>query len=232
MYRFFKISYKYLKWTISLLILTITTYLIFAIIFSIIPVNRDYVSDNEIDIYIKSNGVHLDIVLPIRNEIKDWTTDIWIDSSITHIANYISFGWGDREFYLNTPEWSDLKMRTAMAALFLNNPSLLHIDYYKNIHTSDKCKIISVNKEQYKAIVNYIESSFLKDVRGNKIIIQGIQYNKFDCFYEARNSYSLFLTCNTWTNNCLKESGIKASLWTPFDKGTLYHYRKKGYVNN
>jgi uncharacterized protein (TIGR02117 family) len=227
MIRFFKISYKYLKWIISIFLLTVATYVIFAIIFSIIPVNRDNNPDNEIDIYIKSNGVHLDIVLPLRNEIKDWTSDIWIDSRIAHSAHFISFGWGDKEFYLNTPEWSDLTLKTAIIAIFLKSPSALHIDYYKDLHTSDKCKIISINKEQYKTIVNYIESSFMKDTFGNKIQIQGFQYNKYDCFYEAVNSFSLFFTCNTWANKCLKESGLTASLWTPFDSGTLYHYRKK-----
>lgn len=210
----------------------VATYTIFAIIFSIIPVNKDAASNNGIDVYIKSNGVHLDIVLPIRNEIKDWSTDIWIDNKITHSANFISFGWGDKEFYLNTPEWSDLTLKTSITAMFLKRPSAMHIDYYKALQTSDKCKMIFVNEEQYKAIVDFIENSFMKDAFGNKIQIQGFQYNRFDCFYDATNSYNLFFTCNTWTNKCLKVSGLKACLWTPFDRGTLYHYRQMKDARN
>ena len=203
----------------------VAVYTIFAIIFSIIPVNKDAASNNGIEVYIKSNGVHLDIVLPVRNEIKDWTTDIWIDKEITCSTNFISFGWGDKEFYLNTPEWSDLTLKTSITAMLLRRPSAIHIDYYRVLQTSDKCKMISVNEDQYKAIVEFIENSFKKNTLGNKIQIKGFQYNRFDCFYEANKSYNLFFTCNTWTNKCLKTSGLRACLWTPFDRGTLYHYR-------
>lgn len=211
----------------STFILLIAAYIILSLIFSIIPVNRDVDSNNEIDIYIKSNGVHLDIVLPLKNEIKDWTTDVWIDNGIIHSVNFISFGWGDKEFYLNTPEWSDLTIKTAINAMFLKSPSAIHIDYYKELEINAKCRLISVNAEQFKTVVDFIENSFKRDGYGNLIQIQGVQYSRHDCFYEATNSFNLFFTCNTWTNKCLKKAGLKACLWTPFDKGTLYHYRKK-----
>jgi uncharacterized protein (TIGR02117 family) len=173
-----------------------------------------------------SNGVHLEIALPLRNEIKDWTSELWIDDRITHLANYISFGWGDKLFFLNTPKWSDLTIKTTIVALFFKSPSAIHIDYYTDMQISDKCRKIPVDLKQYKSVVDYIEESFKRDSLGNRIQIQGLQYYSYDCFYEATNSYNLFFTCNTWTNKCLKESGLKACLWTPFDRGTLYHYRK------
>lgn len=220
------ILFKYLKWIVSVLIMLIVTYIILSIILSIIPVNRNVDSNNEIDIYIKTNGVHLDIVLPVKNEIKNWASDIWIDKDIRNSANFISFGWGDKEFFINTPEWSDLTIKTAINSLFFKSPSALHIDYYNVLEINANCKLISVNTEQFKAVVDFIEKSFKRDNDGDLIIIQGFQYNSYDCFYEATKSYNLFFTCNTWTNKCLKESGLRASLWTPFDRGTLFHYRK------
>ncbi len=226
MNKLIRISYKYVKWIISIIVLLISSYMIFAILLSLIPVNRDIDSNNEIDIYIKSNGVHLDIVLPLRNEIKDWTTDIWIDDRISQLTNFISFGWGHKQFYRNTQEWSDLSMKTAINAIFLKSPSAFHIVYYKDLQISDKCKLISINIDQYKTIIDFIENSFLRDSLGHTVKIQDLQYNSFDVFYDANDSYNLFYTCNTWTNKCLKESGLKACVWTPFDKGTLFHYRK------
>ena len=227
MLRFFKILYKYLKWIILTFILLIASYIILAIIFSIIPVNRNVDSNYEIDIYIKSNGVHLDIVLPLKNDIKDWSIDTLINNDIIHSANFISFGWGDKVFYINTPEWSDLTVKTAIIAMFFKSPSAIHIDYLKKMETNAKCRLISVNTEQFKTIVDFIEKSFKRDGYGNLIQIQGFQFNRYDYFYEATNSFNLFFTCNTWTNKCLKKSGLKACLWTPFDRGPLYHYRKK-----
>ena len=120
-----------------------------------------------------------------------------------------------------------MTFKTAFNALFLKSLSAIHIDYYRELEIDSKCKLISVSTGQYKTIVEFIENSFKKDDSGNFIKIEGFQYNSYDCFYEANNSYNLFFTCNTWTNNCLKKSGLKASLWTPYDKGTLYHYRKQ-----
>ena len=50
-------------------------------------------------------------------------------------------------------------------------------------------------------------------------------YGNSDAFYDATGSYSLFHTCNSWTNNALKAAGMKASVWTPFDKGIFHQYK-------
>ena len=55
-------------------------------------------------------------------------------------------------------------------------------------------------------------------------MLQGYTYGNNDQFYEAVGSYSCFKTCNTWTNQALKESKLKACLWTPFDFGIISKY--------
>jgi uncharacterized protein (TIGR02117 family) len=226
LYRYIKTGFKVLVWIVSAFLLMVVVYFIFAVILSVIPVNRKVSTNHEADIYIISNGVHLDMALPIRSEIKNWESDLLIDERITHEARYISFGWGDKLFFMNTPEWSDLTVNTTIKALFLKSSSALHIDYYRSIPVDDRCVKIPVDKAQYKSVVDYIERNFRKDSTGNRILIPGLHYYNSDCFYEANGSYNLFFTCNTWTNKCLKEAGLKASVWTPFDRGTLYHYRK------
>ena len=101
--RYIQILVRCLKWIVSLFILLVIFYLISAVVLSVIPVNRHVNSHQEAEIYIMSNGVHLDIVLPLLNEIKNWTSDIWIDDKIAPTAKFISFGWGDKLFFLNTP---------------------------------------------------------------------------------------------------------------------------------
>ncbi len=186
-------------------------------------------SKNEIDIYIKSNGVHLDIVLPLKNEIKDWTTDVWIHPDIIHTIKFVSFGFGDKEFYINTPKWSDLSIKTTFNAMFLTSSSAIHVDYYKELKASTACRSISVSSEQFQELVDFIENSFQRSENGALVQIQGLQYHAYDCFYEATPSFNLFFTCNTWTNKCLKKAGLKACLWTPYDKGILYQYRHLKY---
>lgn len=51
-------------------------------------------------------------------------------------------------------------------------------------------------------------------------------YGKTDAFYEAKGKYSLFKTCNTWTNNALKASEQRACVWTIFQSGIFYQLNK------
>jgi uncharacterized protein (TIGR02117 family) len=200
-------------------------YFIVAVIFSLIPSNSDFKNDvGEIEIFIRSNGVHTDLVLPAANEYKDWTKEIPIDNTVSKDSamNYLSFGWGDKGFYLNTPTWSDLTFNTAFKAMFGLGTSAMHVTYYKNIRISERCKKIKIGKEQYFKLVKYIENSFTKQKTNQPLLISDCHYGDDDCFYEAEENYSLFNTCNTWTNSGLKCCGVKACLWTPFDKGILY----------
>ena len=98
-------------------------YLSFAFILSIIPVNKNFTETKEsgIVIYLLTNGVHLDIVVPKVSNYKDWREDLEINPFIDTQVNLVAFGWGDRDFYLNTPEWSDLTFSTAFNALFLKD---------------------------------------------------------------------------------------------------------------
>jgi hypothetical protein len=74
--------------------------------------------------------------------------------------------------------------------------------------------------------VDYISNSFQSDSGEFLKIETDAVYGKNDAFYEAKGSYSLFHTCNTWTNNALKSANQKAALWTATDKGILSHYIK------
>lgn len=210
-----------------LVLLFIAGYLFFAVILSLVPVNRNTSTGDDLDIFIRSNGVHLELLLPASTPDKDWLEELKIDKQLTDRVRYISFGWGDRNFYLHTPEWSDLTFSTAFTALLRKSPSAMHIDYYSTVSTGRLCKKISISNEQYRRIVSFVDAAFQRNKNGQLIEITDLHYTPYDVFYEATGSYHLFYTCNSWTNQCLKISGLKASLWTPFDRGTLFHYRKE-----
>ncbi|KOH46865.1 TIGR02117 family protein [Sunxiuqinia dokdonensis] len=219
---------KFIQWIARLLVallLVVGCYLTVALVLSVLPANADAAWGGDVDIYIRSNGVHLELVLPLRNEVRDWTDFLAVDEAVADQVQLVSFGWGDRNFFLNTPQWSDLTVKTAAKALLVNSPSAMHVDYYRGLATNDRCKRISMESKHYQAIVAYVEESFARDVHGQPIRIAGFQYSAVDAFYKATGNYNLFFTSNTWTNQCLKKAGLKASVWTPFDRGTLFHYQ-------
>ena len=226
--RFLKKCLKITTWFIVSFIGFLIVYAISALGLSRISVNSEVVQEGEtIEVFILSNGVHTDIVVPVKNEIKDWTDEIQFQhtKSKDSLANYLAFGWGDKGFYLETPTWADLKASTAMKAATGLSSSAMHTTFYKNLSENDNCRKIQISKENYQKLVTFISDSFKRDSNQKNEWISGHSYGNNDAFYEAKGSYSLFYTCNTWTNNALKSANLKACFWTPYDKGILYHYK-------
>lgn len=205
----------------------LAVYVIAAFALAHITVNSTPEKSEDVTIYINSNGVHTDIVVPVKNEIKDWTKDIRYDQtkSKDSLMQYVAFGWGDKGFYLDTPEWSDLKASTAVKAAFYLGTSAMHTRFYNTVKEDAECVKVTISKKDYQDMVKYIEDSFLLDEKNNVQWIEGHSYGQYDAFYEGKGKYSLFYTCNTWANNCLKAGHQRAALWTVYDKGIFYHYR-------
>lgn len=223
-----KKSFKFLGWTLFGIFTFLALYTTSVLIISKITVNSDVTEVNEKDaipIYILSNGVHTDIVVPLVNEVKDWRKEIQFSQTQANdtLATFVAFGWGDKGFYLYTPEWSDLKASTALKAVFGVSPSAMHTTFFKQLKEGEGCKRILVSKENYQKLVVYISESFNNPT--NPEWIKGYSYGSKDAFYEAKGSYSLFYTCNTWANCALKAANQKASLWTVYDKGIFCHYQ-------
>lgn len=222
--RILRILLKFLLGILAFFVL----YIIAALVLPKFSVNsNDENPKEDVAIYIKSNGVHTDIVVPIKTEYKDWSKKLKFEHipSKDSTMQFVGLGWGDKGFYLNTPEWSDLKFSTAFNAAFYLGTSAMHATFYKQIKENENCIRINISKEEYANLIEYIEDSFQLDEDGNPILINATTYGQNDSFYEANRKYSLFYTCNTWANNALKSADQKAAIWSPTDTGIFCHYR-------
>lgn len=219
---------RILKISLLSLIGFLLLYVVAAFGLSRIAVNEDVEPVDEVKIFILSNGVHTDIVVPVKTESHDWSDHVKFEDTKggDSLMNYVGFGWGDKGFYLQTPTWADLKFSVAFKAAFALSKSAIHATFHKQITEGENCVAINISKAHYEQLVEFISQSFEKD-QSNKImcIKTDANYGPNDAFYEALGSYSLFHTCNTWANNALKSCGQKVSLWTPFDTGIFYHYK-------
>ncbi len=221
---------KYFFRIIGVFFLLIIIYFIDAICLSVIPANADFreCKKDAIEIYILTNGVHTDLVLPIKNEFKDWSKSVdpsFTKSNSTNV-NYVAFGWGDKDFYLKTKTWSQLKLKTVFNAMFYLGNSAMHVTFYNSLQENKSCKKICIDEKSYLLLVDYIEESFDQDKTGIYKRIVGASYFNNDSFYDATGTYGLFFTCNTWANCGLKTANLRACMWTPFDKGIFYQYDK------
>ena len=209
---------KILKW-ISYFLAIPAFYLIISLILTAITIEKSKDnSENKIGIFLNTNGVHLEVIIP--KSYMD--TNLLKDLVLKENEKYISFGWGDENFYINTPTWNDLTFKNAFRAMFLKGTSLLHVTRYK--YKSKNWIEVRIDTTELDKLNQYIQDSFKKGDKGNKIILRGIQYATNDNFYKANGNYSPFKTCNTWVNTGFKKSGLKSCYWTPFDFGLINKY--------
>lgn len=210
--------WKWTKRTFLFLISILVVYTLAALLLSVLSTERTAPScKNEKVFYLGTNGVHLDIIFPISDMGEELISGISVESNV----HFLAIGWGDRDFYLNTPNWDDLSLKTLANAMFLNSPTLMHVTPY-NQKRQDWIAV-GVCKDDFKALENYVAETF-KDNGNGKVIVPNRSYGYGDSFYEANGNYTCFNTCNTWANAGLKSIGLKTAIWTPFDFGVLWHF--------
>jgi uncharacterized protein (TIGR02117 family) len=221
---------KFLKITLRVVlgfIAFVALYLLAAWGLSKITISAEPGTSKDVTIYILTNGVHTDIVVPVKNEQMDWSKELKFENTVDKdtAANFVGMGWGDKGFYLNTPTWAELKFSVAFKAAFALSSSAIHATYHKELKESSSCKKIIISKAQYARLITFITKSFKTDSAGHFINIKtNANYGTADAFYEAHHKYNLFYTCNTWANNALKSCGQKACLWTPADSPIFDKY--------
>jgi uncharacterized protein (TIGR02117 family) len=222
---------KSLRITLKLIagfIIMILLYLSCAYLLARIEVDGEGKNGNDVTVYLLTNGVHTDIVVPAKNEYQDWTTEVkYADTKSNDTANtYLAMGWGDKGFYLETPTWADLKASVAFKAATGLSTTAIHATFHREMELGDSCRKITISSDQYKRLTSYITNSFQKDQHGHFMNIKtNANYGDTDTFYEAKGSYSMFHTCNSWVNNGLKSTGLKSCFWTPFDTGIFLLYK-------
>lgn len=188
------------------------------------------VKEEPLTLYLLTNGVHTDLVFPVKSEQIDWHTIFPYQHTLAQDSakNWIAIGWGDKGFYLNTPEWKDLSLKTALVAGLGIGQSALHVTYYRRLIENDQCIKFHVSAEQYQQLVAFVLSTIEYADDDHPVLIQTeAQYGNDDAFYEALGAYHLFYSCNTWTNAALKSARLPSAVWTVFDKGILRHYQPK-----
>ncbi len=209
----------------------ILCYLLGILIGALFPRNPRFqqdTTDSSIPIYVRSNGFHSFLILPVKAPTRDWRNIFKInnfegvDSSFTHI----SIGWGDKAFFMDTPTWEDFTLSVTLNALFLPSPSVVQVSFLEKKPSLHKdCRELFLTQSSYEDLCVFLDSTLLIPPRGPTLIPdQG--WTGRDNFYNATGKYSLFNTCNNWVNRALAKAGVRTGLWTPLDQGLFYQLKK------
>ena len=206
---------KFILKFLIFLIFTTVTYFLTAYLLTLLATKGTKKSKKTETIYILYDTMHSDIVLNTKSITNKKLTKK-LKKIIKQREGYLAFGWGDKETYLNTPTWNDIKISTSLKALFINTPSLMHVSFYKRIDRFINIKKIELSKEQKTELEISILNSF--DLENNNSY-KG--YGREDIFYSSVYKYNLFNTCNTWTGDQLREANVSMSYWTPLSSNII-----------
>lgn len=167
-----------------------------------------------VTIFIATNGVHSGVIVPAMSADMDWRTIV----KPSHLADpryagrWLWFGWGDRDFYLNTPSWADVSVLTVLRAGLGSGETLVHVDHLQQ--PFDDARPVTITRDQYRRLVAGLRATLAPTPDGRATPIPG--YAAWDVFYPARGRYSAITTCNAWTGQLLADAGVKVGMWTPF----------------
>ncbi|WP_404336541.1 TIGR02117 family protein [Sphingomonas sp. MMS12-HWE2-04] len=183
-----------------------------------IPVHWGWHEAREgVRIWVIDNGIHTDIVLP-RTAIGIGWDDLLQPADIADPAqaanSHIAFGWGDRDFYLNTPTWADVNPLRVGRAMIGAGETVMHVAHIPQPQAGPHARTLVLAPDEYRRLVAAIRDSF-----GEGAPVHG--YGASDAFYVARGGYSLLHTCNGWTGAALRKAGVKMGVWTPFPFGVM-----------
>ena len=201
-------------------------YFALAIFLGLVPANVAFRQPAQgITIFVRSNGVHTDIVMPKVNAEMDWRP--YADPA--HLrdprwgnADHVAIGYGNREFYLNTPTWADLSLGTAFTAMFGAGTTLLHVEHIDRPRPEALQRPIRLAPGQYRRLVAFIRERFKLGPDGRPIPVPGGAYGSYDAFYEANGGFSAVLNCNEWTGRALRTAGVRMGLWTPLEQSVMW----------
>jgi uncharacterized protein (TIGR02117 family) len=213
------------KWfgrALSLILAIPAIYLVAALIGSLVPVNGGWTEPVEgTTVYIADNGIHADIVMPVKAQGLDWAP--FVPRRDIPATDWIAFGSGEERVYLNTPTWWDITPGTVWSALTGGN-RVMHVEYVPSPDYA--VRQIRLRPEEYRRLWAAIRADFALDAKGRPQRLAHPGYGCCDTFYGAQGKESAVRTCNSWVARWLRLAGVRTSVWPPFVNGLTWRYRR------
>jgi uncharacterized protein (TIGR02117 family) len=206
-------------WTALALFGLIAAYAFAGWLGSSIPRNGNWREPRKgVTIMVETNGVHTALVLPLVTPERDWRP-VFPDRDVTAQSpeyTHIAISWGEKQVFLHTPTWWDLRPWTVLRIAGIGGDGVLHVAHYIRPAPADDIRPLRLTPAQYATLVAAIDRALPK---GPRVRYPG--YGAQDVFYDAPGHYTVETTCNQWTSNTLAAAGVKTGWWTPFAGGVM-----------
>lgn len=166
---------------------------------------------------------HVNFMIDLSKSSVDWQN--LLPDLVPINEGYLLVGWGEKQVYMTTPTWSDLRASVAFTALMVNTPGTLHLQYLPDAPnqylevTPLLLSTASVNTIEQQIFDSFATANYEKSDTP-QLLSQG--YGTNDQFYYALGKYNLFTTCNTWIGEILNKAKVPISRWTPFSYNVIH----------
>lgn len=183
-----------------------------------IPVNSGWRPPaHGVSIWVEDNGIHTGLVLPKMAAGIDWRGDFppgdLRDPGFAQ-HDHVAIGWGERGFYLGTPQWRDVRPGVVLGAAIGSDDTLVHVEHVARPVAGGNVRAIVLRPEEYRRLVTAIRAS-----HASGPAVPG--YFAYDVFYPGTGRYDAVRTCNAWTGHMLALAGVRVGRWTPFAQGVM-----------
>ncbi len=204
-------------------------YLAAAFIGGIIPASKNETVNSTQSktkrIFLTANALHADIAIPVDDAIREKFT--FLQDAGFPLDNpgleYLIIGWGSREFYTNTAQYSDMEFGTIWRAA-TGDAAALHIAPGGDISKSEGVMPIIMTQAGFDEMIDFMLGS-LQLANQKPDLIEGATFGYGDLFYEAKGRFNIFNPCNVWVSQALNTAGVSAGIWTPTTYSLRLHHK-------
>lgn len=163
--------------------------------------------ENMHDVFVVFHAWHSGIVI----EQETWKEKGGYTHELIPETTFIEFGWGDGKYYPS----ESFSLWRAIRAILWPTSSVLHVSGYNSppdeILSSERVHKITITEDELDILISEIKNEFI--VQDGEIIHQNPGIYHLGQFFEASSTYHLFRTCNVWTAQKLRNSGLDMSPW-------------------
>lgn len=157
-------------------------------------------------VQVMSNGWHTAIIVT-RDEVS--ATGLLPEAADFPQADFLEFGWGDREYYPADETTLGLTLRAALVP----TPAVMHVAGRTEVPEPREGREVvemKLTETGFRHMVQAIAEQFERpDGGAAEPLGPGLYPDSL--FYAADGSFHLFNTCNTWTVRMLRAGGVDVS---------------------
>ncbi len=216
---------RWIHWSLRILAVVLAlaaSYAVAGLVGGAIPTNRDWhAPPRGIRIFVESNGVHTGIIVPKVAAGVDWRGFARpgdLRDPRYAASDHLAIGWGEKAFFLETPTWADVKLRTVVASATGSDAVLLHFEHLAAPVPGGDVRAVMLSEREYRRLAGYIAATIRPGGRSYP------GYAGYDAFYDARGHYGGVATCNAWTGDALRFAGVRVGWWTPFPATVMWWF--------